>query len=125
MVKSQAEKMVWAAATCRGSIASVTMTGGRSAQLERSGRVQVLVANPEAHAFDDEVLLYAEELAKHDLVTVRHRPDYFRFVVESTGALDAALVVVQALDVLINKAAQVAATRPNMAARGDDDERGA
>jgi RNA polymerase Rpb3/Rpb11 dimerisation domain len=86
--------------------------------------LQIIVANPEAYAFDDGTIRYAEELKKYDLVSIRHRPDYYRFRVESTGALDAYLIVSHAIDVLINKTNAATAQQQSMRARGDDDQAG-
>lgn len=53
--------------------------------------------------FDNDPLLKAQELGKPDLVSIRFRPDYFIFRVESTGCLHAYNIVTAALDILVDK----------------------
>jgi DNA-directed RNA polymerase II subunit RPB3 len=47
----------------------------------------VTVAEPEAYAFDEEVLKKAAELGKPGLVDIKQRQDTFIFRVEGTGVL--------------------------------------
>jgi DNA-directed RNA polymerase II subunit RPB3 len=65
--------------------------------------LQVEVINAEAYAFDDEPLIMAADMGFPDLVSMRPRPNYFVFKVESTGALYAYNIVMQAFDLLLSK----------------------
>jgi DNA-directed RNA polymerase II subunit RPB3 len=47
----------------------------------------VTVAEPEAYAFDEEVIKKAAELGKPGLVDIKQRQDTFIFRVEGTGVL--------------------------------------
>jgi DNA-directed RNA polymerase II subunit RPB3 len=49
--------------------------------------LQVTVAEPEAYAFDEEVIKKAAELGKPGLVDIKQRQDTFIFRVEGTGVL--------------------------------------
>jgi len=68
-----------------------------------SPSAQVEIADEEAYMFDNDPLLKAQELGKPDLVSIRFRPDYFIFRVESTGCLHAYNIVTAALDILVDK----------------------
>lgn len=48
---------------------------------------QVLVVEPEAYAFDEEVLNKAVALGKPGLVDIKQRQDQFIFRIEGTGVL--------------------------------------
>jgi DNA-directed RNA polymerase II subunit RPB3 len=79
--------------------------GGRNAFRYDPVTRRVLVADPEAYAYDGEVLAKAEELGKPGCVEIVAQQDRFVFRVEGTGALPAAAVVASALDVLKRKLA--------------------
>jgi DNA-directed RNA polymerase II subunit RPB3 len=66
---------------------------------------RVLVVDPEAYAYDGEVLAKAEELGKPGAIEIVPQQDQFLFRVEGTGALPADLVVRNALGVLRRKLA--------------------
>ena len=65
--------------------------------------VQVEIADEEQYMFDNDPILKAEELGKPSIVSIRYRPDYFIFKVESTGCLNAYNIVVSAIDILMEK----------------------
>jgi DNA-directed RNA polymerase II subunit RPB3 len=79
--------------------------GGRNAFRYDPVARRVLVVDPEAYAYDGEVLAKAEELGKPGCVEIAPIQDQFVFRVESTGALPAAEVVARAVEVLRHKLA--------------------
>jgi DNA-directed RNA polymerase II subunit RPB3 len=64
---------------------------------------RVLVVDPEAYAYDGEVLAKAEELGKPGCIEIVPQQDQFLFRVEGTGALPAPVIVQNALAVLERK----------------------
>ncbi|WJZ83911.1 hypothetical protein VitviT2T_003554 [Vitis vinifera] len=64
---------------------------------------QVVVADAEAYTYDDEVLKKAEAMGKPGLVEIYAKEDSFIFTVESTGAIKASQLVLNAIDVLKQK----------------------
>lgn len=64
---------------------------------------QVVVIDPEAYTYDDEVIKKAEAMGKPGLVEIYGREDSFIFTVETTGAITAYELVINALDVLKQK----------------------
>ncbi|XP_044508046.1 DNA-directed RNA polymerases II, IV and V subunit 3-like [Mangifera indica] len=68
---------------------------------EASG--QVVVVDPEAYTYDDEVIKKAEAMGKPGLVEIYGKEDGFIFTVESTGAIKASQMVLNAIEVLKQK----------------------
>ncbi|KAG8650872.1 DNA-directed RNA polymerases II, IV and V subunit 3 isoform X1 [Manihot esculenta] len=64
---------------------------------------QVIVVDPEAYTYDDEVIKKAEAMGKPGLVDIRAKEDSFIFTVESTGAIKASQLVLNAIEVLKTK----------------------
>ncbi|RZC66936.1 hypothetical protein C5167_010631 [Papaver somniferum] len=64
---------------------------------------QVIVVDPEAYTYDDEVIKKAEAMGKPGLVEITGREDSFIFTVESTGAVKASQIVLNAIEVLKQK----------------------
>ncbi|KAL8195235.1 hypothetical protein R6Q57_025638 [Mikania cordata] len=64
---------------------------------------QVEVVDPEAYTYDDEVLKKVEAMGKSGLVEIYAKEDSFIFTVESTGAIKASQLVINAIDVLKQK----------------------
>ncbi|WOG94774.1 hypothetical protein DCAR_0314071 [Daucus carota subsp. sativus] len=64
---------------------------------------QVKIVDPEAYAYDDEVIKKAEAMGKPGLVEIYAKEDSFIFTVETTGALKASQLVLNAIDVLKQK----------------------
>ncbi|MCD9641217.1 45 kDa subunit of RNA polymerase II [Datura stramonium] len=64
---------------------------------------QVIVVDPEAYTYDDEVLKKAEAMGKPGLVEIHAKEDSFIFTVETTGAVKASQLVLNAIDVLKQK----------------------
>lgn len=64
---------------------------------------QVVVVDPEAYTYDDEVIKKAEAMGKPGLVDIRAKEDSFIFTVESTGAIKASQLVLNAIEVLKQK----------------------
>ncbi|XP_020265573.1 DNA-directed RNA polymerases II, IV and V subunit 3-like [Asparagus officinalis] len=64
---------------------------------------QVVVVDPEAYTYDDEVIKKAEAMGKPGLVEINAKEDSFIFTVESTGAIKASQLVLNAIDVLRQK----------------------
>lgn len=61
---------------------------------------QVVVVDPEAYTYDDEVIKKAEAMGKPGLVEIYPKEDSFIFTVESTGAIKASQLVLNAIEVL-------------------------
>ncbi|RDX85296.1 DNA-directed RNA polymerases II, IV and V subunit 3 [Mucuna pruriens] len=64
---------------------------------------QVMVVDAEAYAYDDEVLKKAEAMGKPGLVEIIARQDSFIFTVESTGAIKASQLLLNAIEILKQK----------------------
>ncbi|KAK1354105.1 DNA-directed RNA polymerases II, IV and V subunit 3 [Heracleum sosnowskyi] len=64
---------------------------------------EVKIVDPEAYAYDDEVIKNAEAMGKPGLVEIYAKEDSFIFTVESTGALKASQLVLNAIDILKQK----------------------
>ncbi|KAF5183958.1 Dna-directed rna polymerase subunit d [Thalictrum thalictroides] len=64
---------------------------------------QVVVTDPEAYTYDEEVIKKAEAMGKPGLVEIEAKEDSFIFTVESTGAIKASKLVVNAIEVLKQK----------------------
>ncbi|KAJ8763407.1 hypothetical protein K2173_002290 [Erythroxylum novogranatense] len=64
---------------------------------------QVKVVDPELYTYDDEVIKKAEAMGKPGLVEIRAKEDSFIFTVESTGAIKASQLVLNAIDILKQK----------------------
>ncbi|KAA3462949.1 DNA-directed RNA polymerase II subunit RPB3-A -like protein [Gossypium arboreum] len=64
---------------------------------------QVVVVDPEAYTYDDEVLKKAEAMGKPGLVEIYAKEDSFIFTVESTGAIKASQLVLNAIEILKQK----------------------
>ncbi|KAK7251986.1 hypothetical protein RIF29_35638 [Crotalaria pallida] len=64
---------------------------------------QVSVVEPEAYTYDDEVLKKAEAMGKPGLVEINAKQDSFIFTVESTGAIKASQLVLNAIEILKTK----------------------
>ncbi|KAB2602858.1 DNA-directed RNA polymerases II, IV and V subunit 3-like [Pyrus ussuriensis x Pyrus communis] len=64
---------------------------------------KVVVVEPEAYTYDDEVIKKAEAMGKSGLVDITAREDSFIFTVESTGAIKAAQLLLNAIEVLKQK----------------------
>ncbi|KAL1143793.1 hypothetical protein V6Z11_A11G184500 [Gossypium hirsutum] len=65
--------------------------------------LQVVVVDPEAYTYDDEVLKKAEAMGKPGLVEIYAKEDSFIFTVESTGAIKASQLVINAIEILKQK----------------------
>ncbi|KAL1146537.1 hypothetical protein V6Z11_A02G104300 [Gossypium hirsutum] len=65
--------------------------------------LQVVVVDPEAYTCDDEVLKKAEAMGKPGLVEIYAKEDSFIFTVESTGAIKASQLVLNAIEILKQK----------------------
>ncbi|CAL5378951.1 unnamed protein product [Camellia sinensis] len=64
---------------------------------------QVVVVDPEAYTYDDEVIKKAEAMGKPGLVEIYAKEDSFIFTVESTGAIKASQLLLNAIEVLKQK----------------------
>ncbi|KMZ68215.1 DNA-directed RNA polymerase [Zostera marina] len=64
---------------------------------------QVVVVDPEAYTYDDEVIKKSEAMGKPGLVEIYAKDDSFIFTVESTGAISAYQLVINALEILKQK----------------------
>lgn len=64
---------------------------------------QVYVHDAEAYSYDDEVIKKAEAMGKPGLVSINAKDDSFIFTVESTGALKASQMLLNAIDILKHK----------------------
>ncbi|XP_010275045.1 PREDICTED: DNA-directed RNA polymerases II, IV and V subunit 3-like [Nelumbo nucifera] len=82
---------------------------------------QVVVVDPEAYTYDDEVIKKAEAMGKPGLVEIYAKEDSFIFTVESTGAIKASQLVVNAIEVLKQKLDVV---RPSEETEEADDQFG-
>ncbi|XWS62942.1 hypothetical protein CRYUN_Cryun06bG0053900 [Craigia yunnanensis] len=64
---------------------------------------QVVVVDPEAYTYDDEVIKKAQAMDKPGLVEIYAKEDSFIFTVESTGAVKASQLVLNAIEILKQK----------------------
>uniref|UniRef100_A0A7N0TVK7 DNA-directed RNA polymerase RpoA/D/Rpb3-type domain-containing protein n=1 Tax=Kalanchoe fedtschenkoi TaxID=63787 RepID=A0A7N0TVK7_KALFE len=64
---------------------------------------QVLIVDPEAYAYDEEVIKKAEAMGKPGLVEIYAKEDSFIFTVESTGAIKASQLLLNAIEILKQK----------------------
>jgi DNA-directed RNA polymerase II subunit RPB3 len=64
---------------------------------------QVVVVDAEAYTYDDEVLKKTEAMGKPGLVEIYAKEDTFIFTVETTGAIKASQLVINAIDILRQK----------------------
>ncbi|CAN1307541.1 DNA-directed RNA polymerases II, IV and V subunit 3 [Linum perenne] len=64
---------------------------------------QVIVVDAEAYTYDDEVLKKTEAMGKPGLIDIRAKEDSFIFTVETTGAIKASQLVVNAIEILKQK----------------------
>ena len=62
-----------------------------------------MVVDPEAYTYDEEVIKKAEAMGKPGLVEIYAKEDSFIFTVESTGAIKASQLVINAIEVLRQK----------------------
>jgi DNA-directed RNA polymerase II subunit RPB3 len=81
----------------------------------------VVVVDAEAYAYDDEVIKKADAMGKPGLVNIISREDCFIFTIESTGALKASEMFLNAIDIL---KAKLDAVRLSMDAEENDDQFG-
>lgn len=65
--------------------------------------LQVLIHDAEAYTYDEEVIKKAESMGKPGLIEIRAKEDSFIFTVESTGAIKASQLLLNAIDVLKQK----------------------
>ncbi|GLT64538.1 hypothetical protein SLA2020_370240 [Shorea laevis] len=63
----------------------------------------VVVVDPEACTYDDEVLKKVEAMAKPGLIEIPAKEDSFIFTVESIGAIKASRLLLNAIEVLKQK----------------------
>ncbi|KAL6979483.1 DNA-directed RNA polymerases II, IV and V subunit 3 [Sarracenia purpurea var. burkii] len=64
---------------------------------------QVVIVDPEAYTYDDEVIKKAEAMGKPGLVEIYAKEDSFIFTVESSGAVKASQLVLNAMEILKQK----------------------
>lgn len=64
---------------------------------------QVTIVDPEAYTYDDEVIKKAEAMGKPGLVEINAKEDSFVFTVETTGAITAYELIMNAITVLRQK----------------------
>ncbi|GKV49263.1 hypothetical protein SLEP1_g56024 [Rubroshorea leprosula] len=65
--------------------------------------IQVVVDDPEAYTYDDEVLKKVEAMGKPGLIEIHPKENSFIFMVESTGAIKASQLLLNAIQVLKQK----------------------
>lgn len=63
----------------------------------------MVVIDAEAYTYDDEVIKKAEAMGKPGLIEIYPKEDSFIFTVESTGAIKASHLVINAIDILKQK----------------------
>lgn len=66
-------------------------------------RFQVFVCDSEAYTYDDEVIKKAEAMGKPNLVEINAKEDSFIFTVETTGAIKASQLFLNAIEILKQK----------------------
>jgi DNA-directed RNA polymerase II subunit RPB3 len=64
---------------------------------------QMVVVDAEAYTYDDEVLKFVEAMGKPGLIEIYAKEDSFIFTVESTGAVKASNLVLNAIEILKQK----------------------
>lgn len=64
---------------------------------------QVVVVDPEAYTYDDEVIKKADAMGKPGLIEINAKEDSFVFTVETTGAITAYELITNAITVLRQK----------------------
>ncbi|CAN0878904.1 DNA-directed RNA polymerases II, IV and V subunit 3, partial [Linum grandiflorum] len=64
---------------------------------------RVVVVDAEAYTYDDEVLKKVEAMGKPGLIDIRAKEDSFIFTVETTGAVKASQLVLNAIEILKQK----------------------
>ncbi|KAF0914573.1 hypothetical protein E2562_030378 [Oryza meyeriana var. granulata] len=64
---------------------------------------QVVVEDPEAYTYDDEVIKKADAMGKPGLIDINAKEDSFIFTVETTGAITAYELIMNAITVLRQK----------------------
>ncbi|RYR14160.1 hypothetical protein Ahy_B04g070772 isoform C [Arachis hypogaea] len=64
---------------------------------------QVMVVDAEAYTYDDEVIKKAEAMGKPGLVEINAKQDSFIFTVETTGAIKASQLLLNAIEILKQK----------------------
>lgn len=64
---------------------------------------QVVVVDPEAYSYDDEVIKKAEAMGKPGLIEITAKQDSFIFTVESTGAVKASQLLLNSIEILKQK----------------------
>lgn len=72
------------------------------------------MVDPEAYTYDEEVIKKAEAMGKPGLVEIEAKEDSFMFTVESTGAIKASKLVLNAIEVLKQKLDAVRLTDDNI-----------
>lgn len=82
-------------------------TGSRNAFSYDPATRMVSVVEPEAYAFDEEVLKKAQEFGKPGLVEIKQLQDRFIFRVEGTGVLPVAEIIWQAVEILDEKLSEL------------------
>ncbi|KAH0976894.1 hypothetical protein GBA52_026613 [Prunus armeniaca] len=70
---------------------------------ENSRHLSVVVVDPEAYTYDDQVIKKAEATGKPGLVDIIAKEDSFIFTVESNGAVKASQLLLNAIEVLNQK----------------------
>nr|GLL27239.1 DNA-directed RNA polymerases II, IV and V subunit 3-like [Ipomoea trifida] len=65
--------------------------------------LQIVVVDAEAYTYDDEVLKKIASMDKPGLIEIHAKEDSFIFTVESTGAIKASQLVLNAIDILKQK----------------------
>jgi DNA-directed RNA polymerase II subunit RPB3 len=68
-----------------------------------SSCAQLVVVDPEAYTYDEEVIKKAEAMGKPGLVEIYSKEDSFIFTVESTGAIKASQMFINAIEILKSK----------------------
>ncbi|XP_024006150.1 DNA-directed RNA polymerases II, IV and V subunit 3-like [Eutrema salsugineum] len=63
----------------------------------------VVVADPEAYTYDEEVIKKAEAMGKPGLIEIHPKDDSFIFTVETTGSVKASQLVLNSIDILKQK----------------------
>lgn len=64
---------------------------------------QVFVHDAEAYTYDDEVIKKADAMGKPGLVEIHAKEDSFIFTVETTGAIKASQLFINAIEILKQK----------------------
>ncbi|KAH7834627.1 hypothetical protein Vadar_018073 [Vaccinium darrowii] len=80
-----------------------TLTLQEKTDLIDSCPTKVVIVDPEAYTYDDEVIKKAEAMGKPGLVEISAKEDSFIFTVETTGAIKASQLVLNAIEILKQK----------------------